>query len=1115
MTVLSTLDASRTVSGQARGVRRPRLSTSHSAYRAYTEGTVCDVRVERVVGQHLSFICINQTNIWQWRQFPFFDALPVKDVHDLASPPELFKSTPEISTVSTSTSGVLVADIHGSVHLLDKDFETVASWLAHVGGRVTHMAERRGILVTLGEEDSVRHPLLKIWELGRIDPKTGAPNLLRSVKVQHTQRPHPVSTIALSASLSHLAVGLGDGTVLLYRHLDQSLFSGSTSLTSVPKPRVIHESPTEPVTGLGFREPNVDDGGAPTLHLFIVTTNRVLCYQASGRGSGGSASVVDEVGCGLGCATMDWKRRDMVIAREEAIYTCGVDGRGPCYAYEGHKSSVHTHLNYLVIVSPPFAPSASAASATVRNYVARSGNASNTEITKVTVFDPPNKFVAYTGTFTDGVREVISQWGNIYIMSNDGNLTCLKEKPTSAKLEMMYKKSQYTLALNVAKTQRLDASSVADIHRQYGDHLYSKGDYDGAMQQYLQTIGHLQASYVIRKFLDAQRIHNLVTYLQELHSLGLANSDHTTLLLNTYTKLKDVARLDSFIKAESRRSSSVDGEKDELPFDLDTAIRVCRQAGYFEHASYLAKKYERHEDYLRIQIEDAGNYKDALSYLRRLGNEAAEANLARYGRAMLESLPDETTQLLIDLCTSTGPLTAEPDEQPPSARQASPSSGPGSSYLSYLALNRTSPAAPTPSADAAGASTPTASTIRPRDQPSRRESSGFDGSDSQTATPIPQRSSTLPKLTLPTPVKRPSPRIYFAHFVDHLDNFVTFLETVALKRWGQAVDEAQESSVPAVIEPAADGEADKQDQVAVWNTLLELYLTLPGGEGQTKTMRDKALLVLKSDKIPYDVTHALILCSTRQYTPGLVLLWERMGMYEEVLRFWMDKDKEGSSPEASNEVIKCLNSYGPTNRHLYPLVLRFLTSTPALLSKHTADLGQILEYINSEKIMPPLGVIQVLSRNGVASVGLVKQWLLTRIKESREEIQTDKQLTDSYRMETRTKLKQVEDLSDPENPRVFHVTRCSSCGGQLDLPSVHFMCNHSYHQRCLADHDTECPSCARANGVIREIRRNNERLADQHDLFLSDVKESGFDAIASAFGRGVLNTTRSLETDIR
>jgi Tfp pilus assembly protein PilF len=73
---------------------------------------------------------------------------------------------------------------------------------------------------------------------------------------------------------------------------------------------------------------------------------------------------------------------------------------------------------------------------------------------------------------------------------------------------MLYRKSLYLLALNLASTQKLDESSVADIHQQYGDHLYSKGDYDGAMQQYVQTIGFLQPSYVIRKVrIFYQQIH--------------------------------------------------------------------------------------------------------------------------------------------------------------------------------------------------------------------------------------------------------------------------------------------------------------------------------------------------------------------------------------------------------------------------------------------------------------------------------------------------------------------------------------------------------------------------------------------------------------------------------
>jgi hypothetical protein len=75
---------------------------------------------------------------------------------------------------------------------------------------------------------------------------------------------------------------------------------------------------------------------------------------------------------------------------------------------------------------------------------------------------------------------------------------------------MLYRKSLYGLALSLAKTQQLDESSVADIHRQYGDHLYAKGEYDNAMQQFVQTMGHLQPSYVIRKVCNLFRSHNLI-----------------------------------------------------------------------------------------------------------------------------------------------------------------------------------------------------------------------------------------------------------------------------------------------------------------------------------------------------------------------------------------------------------------------------------------------------------------------------------------------------------------------------------------------------------------------------------------------------------------------------
>lgn len=404
---------------------------------------------------------------------------------------------------------------------------------------------------------------------------------------------------------------------------------------------------------------------------------------------------------------------------------------------------------------------------------------------------------------------------------------------------------------------------------------------------------------------------------------------------------------------------------------------------------------------------------------------------------MLQSLPAETTQLLIDLCTSTGPLLNNTTNDT-SPTTKTPTSGP--SYLSYLALNRSSTAATVVSSETATPPSPSTKTIRPsadrdntviRRSESVYEAGPLDGAVAAIHTRN-QQQTNMPSLkigedlslpgTFPSaPTKRLSPKVYFHHFVDHLDQFVVFLETVAARRWNQSVN-GPTTTLPTVVMNERGGggdeggltedeeKLDKMDQVAVWNTLLELYLTLPSrarddgirgnevantdassrpntSDLDEQSMRDKALRVLRSTTIPYDTTHALMLCSTHQFTQGIVLLYEKNGMYEDILRFWMDKHYEGSDPGASAKVIEYLMLYGVNYPHLYPLVLRFLTSTPELLKKHQEDLKGILEYIDEEGLIPPLGVIHVLSRNGVASVGLVRNWLIKRIQESRTVIQ--------------------------------------------------------------------------------------------------------------------------------
>lgn len=86
---------------------------------------------------------------------------------------------------------------------------------------------------------------------------------------------------------------------------------------------------------------------------------------------------------------------------------------------------MYAHRNHLVIVSPPFTASVSAQSATVRNFAAKTAEP-NQDISKVVVFDLENKFVAYSGAYTAGIREIFSAHDQIYLLSNDGKVKFLQ-----------------------------------------------------------------------------------------------------------------------------------------------------------------------------------------------------------------------------------------------------------------------------------------------------------------------------------------------------------------------------------------------------------------------------------------------------------------------------------------------------------------------------------------------------------------------------------------------------------------------------------------------------------------------------------------------------------------
>uniref|UniRef100_A0A8P0TRQ8 Vacuolar protein sorting-associated protein 11 homolog n=2 Tax=Canis lupus familiaris TaxID=9615 RepID=A0A8P0TRQ8_CANLF len=543
------------------------------------------------------------------------------------------------------------------------------------------------------------------------------------------------------------------------------------------------------------------------------------------------------------------------------------------------------------------------------------------------------------------------------------------------------KVSPNEMAINLAKSQHLDSDGLAQIFMQYGDHLYSKGNHDGAVQQYIRTIGKLEPSYVIRKFLDAQRIHNLTAYLQTLHRQSLANADHTTLLLNCYTKLKDSSKLEEFIKTKS---------ESEVHFDVETAIKVLRQAGYYSHALYLAENHAHHEWYLKIQLEDIKNYQEALRYIGKLPFEQAESNMKRYGKILMHHIPEQTTQLLKGLCTDYQPsLEGRGDREAPGCRANS------EEFIPIFANN-------------------------PRE---------------------------------------------LKAFLEHMS------------------------------------EVQPDSPQGIYDTLLELRLQNWAHEKDPQVkekLHAEAISLLKSGRFCDVFDKALVLCQMHDFQDGVLYLYEQGKLFQQIMHYHMQH-------EQYRQVIAVCERHGEQEPSLWEQALSYFARKEEDCKEYVAA---VLKHIESKNLMPPLLVVQTLAHNSTATLSVIRDYLVQKLQKQSQQISQDELRVRRYREETTRIRQEIQELK--ASPKIFQKTKCSICNSALELPSVHFLCGHSFHQHCFesySESDADCPTCLPENRKVMDMIRAQEQKRDLHDQFQHQLKCSNdsFSVIADYFGRGVFN----------
>lgn len=852
--------------------------------------------------------------------------------------------------------------------------------------RINHLKQvKPNFLVVVGEESTEENEVIKIYNLDKIDSKTEEFQLVKSYQIfpKNTKiQPSPITCLDVSQDFSCLALGLGNGNIILYQG---DLARGKANV------KVFGSKDGLYINGLAFRR--VDSGYS----LFYATTNSTYVlniYKTIEQVE------IDKSGCDVGCFTTSHEG-DLVLGRKDGIFTLNQDGKLNSYSFEGKKISIQWFRTYLVVLSSEL-------------------NKKNNIEQIVTIYDLANKYIALKFASEKSLNMIlIQEWGVLYAIIQekvqDGKsqkMFQLVEKDTQTKLNHLFQKKQYQLAIELVKSQQLDYAYVVDSFCKFGDHLYSEKKFDEAMKQYLETIGHLEPSYVIRKYLDAQRIHNLTHYLETLHEKKLATANHTTLLLNCYTKLKDEKKekLDNFIKNNS-----------QLNYDVETAIKVFRQVGYIQHALTLAKKHEEHEWFLKIQIEDLQkeeegskkkkNYKKALKHIESLEYSKVEKYTKLYGKVLVSQLPKQTTNLMIRLCTN------------------------------YL---------PTP----------------PKE---KNRSVRMEGSGRQAKTED------------------------FIHcFSNSSECLLVFLENVIQRK--------------------------PQQQTIVYNTLIELYLKFmdstkpididtekdekynydipPVDETFTKlTFKEKILFLIDHSDSNYDTEHVLVLVQSYGFREGILKMYEKLSLHYDIVQYYMEvKDHE-------NLIQSCIK-YGSNDPNMWIQVLSYFANENEPYEK---EILQILSKIEKDDILPPLLVIQILSKQKT-SLGVIKDYLAVKLKSEQLVINEDLEKIKEHQTETNRMRAEIEQLKT--SAKIFQLAACSFCNNTLELPAVHFMCGHSFHQRCLNDLD-ECSQCQKKNKEILQLKKRFEESLDQHELFFKELKRKpneGFSVVSEYFGRGIFKS---------
>lgn len=988
-----------------------------------------------------------------WRQFQLFDFLPIRDPNYQLEFP-LF-SDPSLSAITSSQSYIVFAYQNAYIRLIDKSLlQLVRLFCAYdLEYRITFTKPllHLNLLVTLAEAQGLP-AIIKVWDLNKItqlspstvnDDDTMKHKFVTQVPVHEGDNSYPVSCVAFNDSLTCVAIGYTNGKVILVR--------GDMLRDRGAKQRVIYES-IDPITGLHFNRFEEI--------IYVTTISKVLTVLTTGRNQGKPHRVLSKnQGVDLDCSDLEHRSSKLITGNTEDLKFFNHVSRSNVVNFNVPKKKIlRLFKDYLLIVCP----------------IEETSEGSSKTLTRLLVLDLKNMHISFSLTIPNlTISHVFASNSdnNVFLLSTDGVLYKLHEKPINQQLEAILQRELFSIALNLASQNGLDEQTLLRIYRLFGDHLYGKGDYDGSIDKYIQCLllYSKEASKgddadednlddfiisVVMGFKQVSNIQNMTSFLTELHRLGLADSDHVTLLVCCYCKLKMTKEIDQFIdeiesEGESQREKKSRLDYESLNYSL--FINLFKECGYYHQVTQLLLKLNRPHTIVDIQLNDLGQHEECITYIRSLPIDELLRILIDFLEALLRYKPMETTELLINVFTGQykpdKKLNFFENSQVSSAiveQKSDPAISSYGAFLSYL--------------------------------------SGTSNADTPEEVEI-DEPTYLP----------PRPSLVFHCFIGHEREFVVFLEACL-----QTFDKYQGNA------------NDKRDLLI---TLYEQYLSMVSKDpDQAEGWKVKAKKILSENGELIDKSKALLISYMYNFEEGRTIINESSENFEE---------SAFRSRQLDGDIHGCLevvHKYGERKPKLYSLMLKFLGSSDEAIDElPNKEFHFLLEKIKKHKLLTPLEIVKALSPNPSATIGMVRDFLIDHFEQTGKHINNNEKLIASYENESTKNSLALTELTT--NPVVANNAKCNGCELHLEFPVIYFKCKHAYHQRCLNENiyipdssengkdDPKCPICVDDLSSLEAARERQLRMKEDTEVFEQQLKEADdkFKVMCDYIGKGVMD----------